>query len=506
MPARKKISHKNYLVIGTADRGYDQRVLNVLSQVQQYTKSTLVHTGALSDIHAIKMYNYRIGKLQKTLARMGGIEENDLNKVQEELDILVNGQDKIIKDIEATFEDVKWVTNDALIIPDGLITERSYEHHLDISTKLSITPVAPAGDRRSGHPISPRSIQMYRFFNNSVVCPHPIIATRLFAREGINHTLQFLSTGALRFPSNAKRQSETFEHFSHPSSILITHDIECDEFYYQRIYVDKIGEEVFAVWDGLLFTETLVIDVMAEDRMGYITDTHGKVKKRQVWLAFLDSLRRNRPGFVCHGGDLGDMPSICPHEKESSLARDGLRLKDDIDQFVSDVTDIFDAIDEYDNKNNVEVVTIESNHHEWLNRYINDHKLLDGLFGWQLIADALSERRKITIREDAPGLASYCWGDMRMRHGHSDGSVTSLAATQEKATNGHYHTHEEFMNSLRIGCSCDYPPYMVGQNDRWVWQIATGTKYKGVARIHAKTVLVTDNGTSYVYRGEIVKI
>jgi hypothetical protein len=506
MPARKKISHKNYLVIGTADREYDQRVLNVLAQVQKYTKSSLVHTGALSDIHAIAMYNHRIGKLQKTLARMGMIQDDELDRIQEELDVLVGGQDKIINDIESTFDKVTWVTNDKLIIPDGLITERPYFHHLDISSKLSITPVAPAGDKRSGHPISNRSIQMYRYYNNSVVCPHPIIATRLFARDGINHTLQFLSTGALRFAFNAKRQSETFEHFSHPSAILITHDPVFDRSYYQRIYVDIIGDEVFAVWDGLLFTETSVIDVDAEDRMGYITDTHGQVKNQKVWLAFLDSLVRNRPGFVCHGGDLGDMPSICPHETRSSLARDGLKLKDDLDQFVADVTDIFDTLDTYDTNNQVEVVTIESNHHGWLNRYINDHKELDGLFGWKLIQDVLSERRKITIREDAPGLASYCWGDMRMRHGHSDGSVTSLAATQEKATNGHYHTHEEFMNSMRIGCSCDYPPYMVGQNDRWVWQIATGTKYKGVARIHAKTVLVTDDGTSYVYRGEIVKI
>jgi hypothetical protein len=503
---KTKQNATNYLVIGTGERGYSLPVLNLLKVFSGYTKSSIVYTGALSDRFALQMYNSRM-KQSKTIEKIRGSdslhESEKVKRFDDNIKELVDAQNKLINDFHVVFGDIIWVTNKSLAIEDGMYLNLHSQSHLDLSKYLTITPVAPNGDRISGNPLTPRSVQMYRYYNNSVVAPHPVMATRLFAREGVNQALQFMTTGSLRWPTNAKRASETFEHYSQPGAMLITLDNDTGMFYHQRIHIDRNKDGLFIVWDGLVIKNSGVTEAPMQDRLSLVTDSHGPFKSRNVWDAFLKSIEIHNPGVVAHGGDLGDMTSLNPHDSYDTLSHDGLRLSHDFEVFMDDVVEMHNAA-----PFESDIVILESNHHEWLNRYINKHKTLQGLIGWPNIErqlQAATGRDSIAIREDAPGQESYLWGDFRLRHGHTDGSVIELAKTQGKAINGHYHTHEEFMDAVRIGCACRHMPYMKGANDKWILQIATGTKHQGVARIHAKTVLTKGDIISFSYQGKLKK-
>jgi len=500
-PLKTKQNSTNYLVIGTAERGYSIPILKVLANFAAHTKANVVYSGALSDRFAIAMYDSKTRKA-KTLGGERDRDAKTLKKINATIREIVDKQDKTIIDLCTHLGPVKFVVNDSLYINDGLAADLSPVSHLDLSKYLTITPVAPNGDRVSGNPLTPRSIQMYRYYNNSVVCPHPVMATRLFAREGINQALQFITTGALRWPTNAKRQSATFEHFSHPGAVLITLDNDTGQFYHQRIHVDRNSSDIlFIAWDGLIITANDMKEAPPADRLSFATDTHGQYKNKAAWYAFLESIQLHAPATVVHGGDLADMPSLNGHSPKHTLVHDGLRLSNDLEVFCDDVVEMHNAATE-----EAKIVILESNHHEWLNRYINDNKVLHGLIGWPQMQSKLIDytgNEGITIREDAPGQESFLWGDFRLRHGHTDGSVISLSDTQGKAINGHYHTHEEYMDAIRLGCTCVHMPYMKGANDRWILQIATGTKYHGIARLHAKTILEKNGIISFAYQGKI---
>lgn len=492
----KDTKDKAYLVIGTAERGADLHVLHVLSLLAQDLNAIPVYAGALATLDEIAMYNRRVHRV-RTFEEENREKKTDLYKQDKrEIAALIQKQDRRINILKNNFRDITFVTNSELYIPEGLVNDLKVISHLDLSPKFTATPVAPNGNKISGNPLTPRAVEMYRYFNNSCVCPHPILATRLFKKEGINHAYMFSTTGALRFAKNAKRQSESFEHYTHPGAALI--NISEEGYYFiQRVAVDKVGAEVFALFDGKRYSNSEgVKKVASADRLTAITDRHKPYDDKGVYAAFQLLTGIHKPDTVIDMGDTVDMESLNHHAEKGTGARWNKYLANDIDLLTQASSEL---------KRMAPVASIlESNHHEWLTRYVNENPELDGLL------DGNTLNRNLfggIVRWDGPGSHSYEWGDLKLRHGHNDTSVINLAREHIKAVNGHYHTYEEFMDAQRMGCACNMNlPYIRGTMSSWLHQIACAGRYKGVSRLNVKTVLQSKGKIVFPYQGKIIRV
>jgi hypothetical protein len=489
----------NYLVVGTAERGLSKPILKILSEVAKYTKAKVVYSGALSTGDELAMYNRRAGRIKAF--QDTNIKPDRIWADERENQALIGSRNKRIQDITDGFEkashkSIIWVTNDELVITDDLPIK--YVTHFDVSPYLTITPVAPNGNKVSGAPITPRAVNMYRYFNNSVIAPHPIFQTQLFDKEGVNRAMQFITTGALRWPKHARRPSESYEHATHPGAILLTVDHDTGLFYHQRIVVDRATNgQLFVVWDGLLFTVSGVAETESQDRAVMWGDTHAPFEAHHVLQSVYQCQDMMKASTGIHLGDLVDFQSVNRHAEPHSIAHENLRLADDLASLEEHISLISTKF-EYG-------VVLESNHHEWLTQYVDNQKKLIGLLDWPSIVKKLVARYpNVWVRYQKSGLRSYDFGDIDIRHGHNDGSIGRIANEYNKVVNGHFHSHQEYMNAIRLGCTCEYDlPYKPDAKSKWMHQFATVTKYRGISRLHAKTVLQHSGKTYFTYRGDI---
>jgi hypothetical protein len=493
---------KKYLVIGTAERGYDYSILRVLGSFASEMQAQTVYAGETASRTAREMYD----RLSRRVREVEGGEERKRSKRQavlhreltKEVNAIIQRQDKLVEDVEKYLPDVLWVTNHELSIPMGLLAERETVSHLDVSKYLTISPVSPNGSKVTGMPITDRSVTNYAYFNNSCIAPHPVFATETMAKSGFNEGFQYQTTGALRWPHHALRASEAHEHCSHPGAILVTICEDTGIFYSSRIAVDKGSNgQLFILYDGLVYTAGTVGDADAFHPLSadmHYPNEHGPVvMARQL----LGSLVKHRIAYDL--GDLGDFPSLSMHCGPEALEVDGKFLVDDLQAMTRGI----EALTQEGNA----LVTLESNHHHRVTRYVNSHKVLKGVVGLDILEEALrGQGVEVTIREHTSGLKPLKVGDITLLHGDHTGSLLKLSKVYGKAIVGHNHTYREYRDAIWMGAGCTQMAYLKGDADRWRRQIGNLSVYRGTTRAHVKTVLEKDGWTSFEFRGQIYKL
>lgn len=111
------------------------------------------------------------------------------------------------------------------------------------------------------------------------------------------------------------------------------------------------------------------------------------------------AIRKYRPDVVMDLGDGPDFESISRHSEPGTLAKEGKRLKDDIDAYNEGERLLAEGMGDFEPK---EKVRLWGNHNERINIYVDKHPELAGLIGPHLLND--KGWKVIPYRDGAPGI------------------------------------------------------------------------------------------------------
>jgi hypothetical protein len=507
----KKRAAKNFVIIGTAHLGLSIPILKAISHVAKYYKAQVIHIGPLCKPEEKRQYELKSKKVEA----WADIEDKNsqiealFNKYSDECDDLLNSQRARVGTLAMCFgSDVKYVCNPELMIPDPELEVLGDFH--TISKHLVLTSVPANGDKITGNPLTQKCILAMREYSASVVLAHPIPATSMYKKEGVNCAYRYDTTGSLTFPSKALRVADIHAQILKPAFLFVSVDEATEEFHSVRLRVkshrdNKLHRQIpHVAFDGLVFTSQSATPVLVSesDKATYITDLHTPHHAKHVLECFHELIRLHRPQIVVDGGDCGDFASVSRHTKHFPGARENLRLVDELTIMKETLQSYADACDSVQR-----VVCLDSNHPEWLTQFVEENPALKGLLDWETLARTLFGDFEIIIRK---GDTKAVWiGDLAIRHGDQERSLMEAHCSYKNYMCGHFHSFSEIGDATRVGCAAELDPrYLKGSNTSWQHFITTITVFKGVTDKHPRIVLTNKAGTraTFMFRGQIFEL
>jgi hypothetical protein len=499
----------NYLVISCVHLGTTRGLLNVLAQVQKYYNAKAVHLGKIATDDEMAMYARRMNKI-KTWEKIDDElltehQQAQLKAMKKELVKLETSQEKRVNLLQEIFgKNTEFVINKEQMLP---ITH----DWIKVDTEKVLCPYLRAssvpanGDKVSFSPITPRSFSYFRKRESSFVIPHPTPVHRSFNKEGLNQAYAMITTGSLR---NIQEVNKTNDHHfvsNLPSAVLITIDNETGEFHPKRLHfetldVPGITTPLFIADDGLIFTSSGVVETKNEDRAAYSTDDHAPFENRGVLASLMAVIAMFEPETYINGGDAGDFASVCRHTKNFPGLTEGLRLIDDLGS-MRRLTMAQSSHPCIKTK-----VMIDSNHPKWLSDFVNSNPCLIGMLDWPSLQKLYWPSWIFTnpLKNEI-----YKFGDLSIRHGHQEGSLSSAADIFVKYLRGHLHAHNEHLRAGSASAGCNLGMhYLDGNVTAWSNSVTTITRFKGKTSFNVKIVLHNNEKKTsrFSYRGLVYEV
>lgn len=506
----KKKSTKLYLVIGTAHLGLSTPILKTLASFSRYFQTTVIHVGPLCTLDEKKMYESRVQRVRtwEKLDTRNVQIEGLYQKYKQEIALLLSLQRKRVSLLQEVFGKIKFVVNDEHMIPDEGLDILGVQE--PISRYLTLTSIPANGDKITGDPITSRCMLAMREYDSSVIMAHPIPATRLYKKEGVNCAFMFSTTGSLIAPEKCKRVSDIYKQILKPSCIFVGIDEDTQQFHSQRIRVRfhrdaKTHKQVpHVAFDGLVFKGDgkPPLEVSGQDKACYITDVHAPYHATNVIKCFHELIRLHEPELVLDGGDTADFASVSRHTEFLPGARENLRLQYDLQSMYS-------LLEGYKNAcPSVKKVTVlDSNHAEWLSLFVEKNPSLKGMLDWKTLAQGFFKDFDLIIRGGSVGAVWF--GNLAIRHGDQEGSLMEAHLSYRNYVGGHLHSFQELGDAVRVGCAAKLDPgYLKGNNTAWQWNITTITKWKNITDKHPRIVLCNkqNSRSTFMYRGQIFEV
>jgi len=527
----KKRKTESNLIISSAQLGMDDDILAVFSNVAKHYGAKVYHLGPLVTDAEIKKYNSFKVELEKAKASLMMLEASDnysdarAEKVEEKVEqaeakvkSMIGAQKERVKKLKKFFPNVKFVTTEAISLP---VDNAEFIYNgFDLTSKVMLAPIPPAGMGISGKPIQGRAINYLKRLSKSWIVAHPVPSVECFPRPGINQAYNFFTVGSLRhspLPLNTRQQSE----FSHmPAAILVLVDSLNGEFHPRPLHIDYVNNvmpnpflktdkkaQPMVLDDGLVFLGTKTMEVKSEDRATASTDDHAPYEHPGVLGALRALNVLYQPRTFINAGDAADFVSVCHHIKYSLAKREGLRLKHDI-------VSLQKLLEAQVNVPSIKHrVLIDSNHHDWVTQYADENPAMIGLIDWRTLAVEVFPEWDVFITNDRQRENDniFYFGDYAIRHGHQEAGLAKAERMFERGKYfcGHWHRYESWRRAIMQGCGARLSPtYLNGKQTAWQSQISTFTKLNGVAACNPKIVL-HDKKTQvsrFSYRGDIYEV
>ncbi|MEM4379165.1 MAG: hypothetical protein QXL01_00560 [Thermoplasmatales archaeon] len=528
----KKRKSESYLIVSSAHLGMDDDILMVFGNIARYYGAQVYHLGPLVSDTEIRKYNKFKKDLEKARTALLVLETSDkstpereakakekIDEIQSHFNFIVNLQKNRIKKLRKFFPNIKFITTEALSIP-GTDEEFIYTG-MNLSQYVFLAPIPPAGMAISGKPVQNRSLPYLKQMGKSWIAAHPIPSVECYPRPGLNQAYNFFTVGSLKhatFPLNTKQQSE----FSQmPAAVFVLIDTETGEFHPRQLHIDYLNNKkpnplmkeknrkIFPMVldDGLVFLGNKIIEVGPSDRATVSTDDHAPYEHPGVLGALRSLNQLYQPETFINAGDAADFTSVCHHIESSLAQREGLRLKHDIISLQL-------LLQAQANTPSIKHrILIDSNHHEWVTKYSDEHPELIGMIDWKTLANEVFPEWDLYIRNDRQKENDniFYFGDFAIRHGDQENGLAKAERMFEsgKYLCGHWHRYESYKRAIMQGCGAKLSPtYLNGRQTNWQSQISTLTKYNGVAACNPKIVLHDKKKplSRFAYRGEIYEI
>lgn len=417
-------------------------------------------------------------------------------------------------------DNIEFICNDSLHIPetpmiDGevhslkeYLGERYIEYTKPLGSHLNVTSVPANNDKMSGQPITDRIYDMLSKKGGSHVVPHMTTNVRPFPRSGLNQAYNYITTGCLQICKSPERNTDAYLSSAVPACVLVSLDKKNDEFHTQRLRIKQFRnpkthrQDPHILHDGLVFNNSgEVYELDSEARTIFSTDMHAPHEHPGVVGAIRALNVLYKPAFYIDLGDTADNEGSSPHTQNQPAEREGLRI-------INDIKALYRVLDAMANEEEFPWhktrVLIDSNHGEWIPRFISKMANLKNLIDWEVIAQNLPQWN-VMIRNAGEDKSFYL-GDLCARHGDNEGSIARAKRTWGNYIGGHHHGYYEFGDAVFLGPGCRLgPKFLNNRVTGWQNQIASATTYKNQTCKHAKTVLHSEDTqkSRFCYRGEI---
>ena len=429
---------------------------------------------------------------------------NSIKRLREEAEVLAAAERSRIDTLKEFFPNIQMVCNNEQSIGDH---EEIIGDYLPISKYLEVHSVNANGDRVTSQPITDRAFRYLKLQRKSIIMPHPSPALRSYEKEGLNNAWNMYTTGGLSYSVDPKRPSEFFKSTHLPSALLVIVDEGNGEYHASRLHFDRVSCPVTKkikpaiLHDGKIYIGSNTIDADPSDCAVYSTDDHAPYEHLGVLAVTRALIRLHNAETFINGGDAGDWSSVCPHNKGKPRAAENLRFLRDKMAFARLLSAQGDA------PNLKNRVLIDSNHENWLERFVDEHPALEGIMDQKSVYTEVIPDWEFHIPESGEDY-TYYFRDLAIRHGHKE-SMAKASALFYKYLGGHFHSHNEYLRCGFSGAGCRLgPKYLEGNLTKWQNCSTTITAYKGKAAFDIKSVLhdKTRPVSRFAYRGKIYEV
>lgn len=511
-----------YMIISGAHLGVDDQILATLQRVKAFYKAHPIHLGPTATPKEMKAMVRTAQRLKSLEDRMDAPEltEGRLAQLENQHSVAEQIEEGLRTEYKSRIAQLKMLAKDITFVattttsPQDWLNEFSntadWTGHKNLSKYLVLSGVMPTGERSSTAKLNLAALRSLKQHGKNWIVPHPVPAVDSLPKPGLNESYNYWTTGALRFSAIPTQTSEQYRQVHEPAAIIVLVDKENGEFYAHHVHIDIEPEtgEPMVLDDGMVFTPTKTFAVGSEDKGVASTDDHAPYQHNGT-LACTRSLNANhRPSIFVNIGDAADFSSICHHvshlpgELENKrLIADLIALKNLLTAQTADFPTIKRKI------------LVDSNHHEWLTVYVKANPALIGLLDWPSIVDSphgFVAGFEVMMRKSGES-EIYSFGDYTLRHGDQENGALGAEKIYPKGKYlcGHWHRYLAYRRSIQMGCGCGLgPAYLQGRQTGWQSQIASLTKYKGVAAVQAKTVLhdKKEKRSRYCYQNSIIEV
>lgn len=521
MKTRKSQAH---LVMSSCHFGMSEDILKVFSTVAQYFKAKTYHLGALMSSVEQKSFSSLKSKLSAASEKLDNLSddakdttveklEDTVSGLQTELELLSKTARGRISSLTGHFKGMTLVVPSRDHVPSGTNLNGGViaESGLSLCRYLYLSGFQLVSDASTLRPTNRKVIHFLKQHGQkySWLAPHPVPVTLSYPRPGLNNTHSYITVGALKHVTRPTCREDITEASYAPSAVLVLEDKEDGSFHAVHLHIDYQEKRGFSrkrpvvLYDGLCFSTSGASEVKSSDRAVFETDDHEPDTHPGTLGAVRQLIQLFRPETFINGGDASTCEPVNRHEEGLRGKQEGRRISEMLKGLKALLTAQTDC-DSIKTR-----ILLDSNHHEWLSRYVDKNPELKGLLDWETLQRTIFTDWNFFLRQSG-FVKPYMFGDYTLRHGDQERfDRAELIYNDGKYLCGHWHHHQEIRRAISQGCGGELDPaYTENQVNGWQNQISTLTRSEGVTAVAVK-ILLHDEGkkkTRFAYRGEIIEV
>lgn len=413
-----------------------------------------------------------------------------------EVSRLYDAQQTRIDILRGYMPELQFLINDASVLPGTEGLDDALWNEMNLGAHLKASATMANGDKVSGNPITPRVLSYYRLRGHSWILPHGIPAAEAIPDEGLNQAKNYFTTGSLRFDRHASKASDYHKAKHIAGAIMVI--VDNDEFFIKQIFIDDIDGELAILDDGLVFFKDRIIEAGKENTAIHVTDVHLPHQNAGVMGAIKFLAETLKSLHFYDGGDTGTIECFNPHGKGAWGELENKRFVNDLGA-LRGYTKFIDDLKIFKHK-----TIIDSNHMDWVDRFLEKVPALKGYIDWDTLGKKYFKGWKLLHRGHAQGTIVR-FMDIVLRHGDQENLYQAFLLFV-KYIGGHVHRRMGLGRVAKTGPGCNLSAkYLKGAQTAWQNEITTLTGYKGVASFSIKTVLHKENTSRLLFRNEIVE-
>jgi len=499
----KKRKSTSYLIVSSCDMGIDKDIIKVYAQVAKYYKAKVIHLGPTATRQEFNQFHRLSTAVAVAEAQLDNAQtdaqyetaHHRLAFLEREQKNVQSAEDGRVETLLRHFKKLTCVTTPEISLPKLFNKKRKglsvKSEGIELSKFLFLSPIPPSSPRATRVTMPSVALNYLKDSGKNWIVAHPVPSIDVIPKPGLNQAHNFFTVGCLLSPTQPCKTQDQYKYGHMPCAILVTIDAANGEFHPKQMHIDYIKrgtnatQQPVVLDDGLVFSTTSVREVKSDDKGTASFDNHAPFTHPGV-LGCLRGLNiLHQPAHLIDGGDASDFHSVCRHNEGLPGEGEGLRLVDDL----KTVRRLLDA---EANVPSIKYKTLlDSNHHNWLTRFVMKNPALIGLLDWKTLSEGMFSDWRLILLEGGENEIFY-FGDFPLRHGDKEGALRSAERIFKKGKylRGHLHKLVAFRRAVQVGAGSSLGlKYTENEINSWQNHIVSLTKFLGIAAVNPKIVL-----------------
>lgn len=519
MSVFKNIPSKNYLILSSAYLGSDPQILKIFNQVVNLYKADVIHIGPVSDPSMYKKADKSFDSATRSyIDATTNIER--LSKEFKKIEFLMPENEPYAVLNNMSIDDIadKWGLHDQYDEYQDDDIDVFYPNHAkpsnvtytvdymkQLSQYLGLSSVMPKSAKATRGEAQNRVKEEFYNYADNWIFPHPTPQIGNVGKMDFNESLNQLYVGCLKFFERNEKMNNFYKTDFLPCAVFVSVDTIDGTFHARQIFIEKDGNSMFALDDGMVFFNNKTITVGSVDKGMYSTDHHSPIFHRGAMAANNACTELHEPEELIDGGDSADSEGSNRHNLKDNNRRamEGKRVIHDIKarRYLYNLLGSFKSIKRR--------ISIDSNHLNWNDKYVDQRPELEGIIDlksqWKLFF-----KDWLFILSETGKMNYYYWGDILIRHGHQESLMKGAQISKVgKILQGHRHYLKSFKRAMQMHCLSSFDHgYFDNTSSAMQNGFAALTKYKDIAAASPKIVIHDNNKktSKFSYRDKIYEV